>query len=85
MTRPPLTGRIGVNAVERIFLQEFHWYFREQTTSDFGIDALVEVADDDEKPSGKLIALQIKSGSSYFKKRGKDYVFYGKKQHLEYW
>ena len=85
MTKTPHTERIGVNAVEKIFLKEFGWYFREQTTSDFGIDAQVEIADDDGNPSGKLIALQIKSGSSYFKKRGEDYVFYGERRHLDYW
>lgn len=85
MASTSLTERIGVNAVEGIFLKEFRWYFREQTNSDFGIDALVEIADDDGNPTGKLIALQIKSGSSYFKKRGEDYVFYGERRHLDYW
>jgi hypothetical protein len=35
--------------------------------------------------TGRLIALQIKSGASYFKKKGSDYVFSGKLRHLEYW
>jgi hypothetical protein len=38
-----------------------------------------------DKPTGKLIALQIKSGESFFKKRGNNYVFYGEIRHLEYW
>jgi hypothetical protein len=34
---------------------------------------------------GKLIALQIKTGASYFRKLGDDYVFYGEDRHREYW
>ena len=80
------TERVGVNAVEKIFLDDFKWVFREQTVSDYGIDAIVESFDDDDKPSGKLIALQIKTGASYFKeKKDNDYVFRGEPRHLEYW
>jgi len=78
------TAQTGVNAVESIFLS-MKWLFRRQLESDFGIDAHVEVVDDDDKPTGQLIALQIKSGPSYFKKRGDDYVFRGEKKHLDYW
>jgi len=78
------TERVGVNAVEAIFLNEFKWIFREQLISDFGIDAIVESFDDD-KPSGRLAALQIKSGSSYFRKKGADFIFNGELRHLEYW
>jgi hypothetical protein len=80
----PLTERVGVNAVEAIFLNELNWAFREQTVSDYGIDAQVEVMEEG-KPTGKLIALQIKSGEAYLKKRGDNFVFYGELRHLEYW
>jgi hypothetical protein len=78
------TERVGINAVEAIILNEFNWIFREQPISDFGIDAQVEIVEHD-KPTGKLIGLQIKTGASYFRKRGNDYVFYGELRHLEYW
>lgn len=78
------TERIGINAVEAIFLNEFDWIFREQPVSDFGIDAQVEIVEDG-NPTGKLIGLQIKTGASYFRKRGDDYVFYGEMRHLTYW
>lgn len=78
------TDRKGVNAVERIFLEEFGWLFREQPISDWGIDAHVEVADK-AKPSGRLLALQIKSGVSYFKERAGNWVFYGDYKHEHYW
>jgi len=46
---------------------------------------MVESFDDDNNPTGRLIALQIKTGESYFKKKGNDYVFSGDLRHLEYW
>ena len=78
------TERAGINAVERVVLR-LGWIFREQPTADFGIDAHVEICDHG-KPTGRLIALQIRSGESYFKKRSADgFVFRGSKEHLEYW
>lgn len=78
------TDREGVNAVEAIFIKELGWIFREQTISDWGIDAHVEVTKRSE-PIGRLLALQIKSGKSFFRKRGDNYVFYGEGRHLRYW
>ena len=75
--------RLGVNGVEQVFLK-MNWAFREQPISDFGIDAHAEPMGED-GPTGQLIALQIKSGASYFKKRGKGFVFYGEERHLTYW
>ena len=77
------TERLGVNAVEEAFLK-MSWVFREQPISDFGIDAHAEPTDDN-GPTGQLIALQIKSGASYFRKRGNAFVFYGDACHLTYW
>jgi hypothetical protein len=78
------TERLGVNAVEAIFLG-FKWTFRPQEVGDYGIDAQVEIWEGEEF-TGKLIALQIKSGVSYFR-RNKDgnYVFTGELKHLDYW
>jgi hypothetical protein len=83
-TPDPTTERKGINAVEGIFLNEFGWFFREQPVSDYGIDALVEVIENKE-PTGKLIALQIKTGASYFRPKANGFVFYGELRHLEYW
>ena len=78
------TDRAGVHAVGAIFTR-LNWAFREQPTSDYGIDAQAEKLNSDGKGGGKLIALQIKSGASYFRKRGDDYVFHGEERHREYW
>jgi hypothetical protein len=81
----PHTDRAGVHAIAHIFEQQFNWFFRELHEHDFGIDAQVEPRDSEGKRSGKLLALQIKSGASYFRKRGEGYVYYGDMKHLDYW
>jgi hypothetical protein len=82
--RSALTERAGVTAAQNAF-GTMGWFFREQPLIDFGIDAQVEIVEDNE-PNGRLIALQIKSGPSFFaRKRGCAYRFFGEKGHLEYW
>ncbi|WP_068875121.1 MULTISPECIES: DUF4365 domain-containing protein [unclassified Phenylobacterium] len=78
------TNRLGVHAVGLLF-EKLGWIFREQTTSDYGVDAIAEQRAYDGTGAGKLIALQIKTGASYFRRRGADYVYYGEARHLDYW
>ncbi|WP_331346551.1 DUF4365 domain-containing protein [Cellvibrio sp. UBA7661] len=78
------TERIGVNAVECIILSEFGWIFREQETSDVGVDAQIEIVDENE-PTGKIIGLQIKTGASHVEDKPDHYVFRGTKIHADYW
>jgi hypothetical protein len=80
----PITERVGVAVVDGIISRDFGWFFREQTIGDFGVDAQIEEIVDN-KPTGKLIALQIKTGKSYFRPQGDDFVFYGDSRHLDYW
>ncbi|MBC9207112.1 DUF4365 domain-containing protein [Roseomonas aerophila] len=81
-----LTERVGVQEVGLIFTKRLKWFFREQAVSDFGVDAEVEIADAKAVPTGQLIALQIKSGTSFFQHKNADgYTFYGEPRHLEYW
>jgi len=58
---------------------------REQTGNDYGIDALAELIDD-ETVTGQLLAIQIKSGSSYLGET-KDgcYIYRPDAQHVDYW
>ncbi|MEZ2224653.1 DUF4365 domain-containing protein [Microcoleus sp.] len=75
----------GVSTIGRIFNKELKWIFREQQKADMGIDAHVEVCDNGQ-PSGRLIALQIKSGESWFKEKiDEGIVFRGSLEHLKYW
>lgn len=78
------TGRIGV-AGTQLLIERLGWIFREQPIEDYGIDAHIEVVENS-TATGKLIALQIKSGKSWFReKTSNGFVFRGKTEHLEYW
>ncbi|BDB72286.1 hypothetical protein Cthiooxydans_46980 [Comamonas thiooxydans] len=82
------TERMGVNYASTIFTN-YGWLFREQTTLDFGIDAHVEIFDaGDPYPTGKLLALQIKSGKSFFDEplpEDGGFVFRAEPKHVHYW
>jgi hypothetical protein len=80
-----LQNRSGIHAVGCICSDEMRWLFREQPTSDMGIDAHIETIEG-ERASGKLIAMQIKSGPSYFSEEKDGYFVYrGDMRHLKYW
>ncbi|WP_280329186.1 DUF4365 domain-containing protein [Nocardia wallacei] len=67
------TNRLAVNAVENAVLL-IDWFFRSQEVSDQGVDAIIEKFDwqpgADGNPcevgTGRLLAVQIKGGSSHF-------------------
>lgn len=80
----PQTEQLGVSALEYFFAAQ-GWLFREQTTQDYGIDAHIEIVEK-ERPTGKLIALQIKAGTSFFEEETADaYVFRTDDRHIAYW
>ena len=62
--------RLGINLTEKLIL-EAGLFFREQSVSDHGIDAQIEIKIDG-KATGRLIAVQIKSGPTWFKEENKD-------------
>ncbi|BCG65208.1 MAG: hypothetical protein methR_P3033 [Methyloprofundus sp.] len=84
MVEKPKIDRIGVNKVDSYF--SLHgWLFREQPIHDYGIDAQVEIVKEG-KPTGDLIAIQIKSGVSYFSECKENcIVFRTDDKHIEYW
>lgn len=84
MARFSPTERIGVNAVECIVLQKLRWIFREQETSDVGVDAHIEIVDEND-PTGKMIGLQIKTGASHVVEKPDHFEFRGTKVHADYW
>lgn len=84
MGRYSKTERVGVNAVEAIVVKELGWIFREQLIVDMGIDAQIERVDNG-IPTGKLIAVQIKTGESHFKETKDAFTYYGRLAHLDYW
>jgi len=59
--------------------------FREQSESDFGIDAHAELVES-EQPTGQLLGIQLKSGPSYLSEaEGDGYAFRTDREHVEYW
>ncbi|MFC5694850.1 DUF4365 domain-containing protein [Pseudomonas sp. GCM10022186] len=78
------TERIGVSAVQLAAADEFGWIFREQLVSDVGIDGHLELVVNGEA-TGKLMAVQVKTGSSYIKKTKSGNVYSAENKHLEYW
>lgn len=76
--------RIGVNACGLLF-EKNGFVFREQSIADYGIDAIIETKDES-YPTGKMIAVQIKSGESFFTERvGNDVIFRIDEKHRNYW
>ena len=77
--------RRGTNTVEAIVNNDLEWIFRGQEP-DYGIDAQFEVVDDNEVPTGRLIAIQIKSGTSHFKRENEEgFVISLEERHIKYW
>jgi WD40 repeat protein len=67
---------------------EANQIFRPVSMFDYGIDGEMEFRDNDGKPSGKKIYVQLKSGNSYLrtrKKDGKEIFDIKNEHHLEYW
>ena len=68
------TERIGVNHVGEIAARN-NWIFREQPIDDVGIDAHMELIEKTGE-SKQLLALQIKSGTSWFSEKKDDYIIF---------
>lgn len=80
-----LVERQGVALVQKLAVSDLRWLFREQNVSDVGVDAHLEILVAG-RATGRLLALQIKSGDSYFAEPvGEGFVYRGDQQHLEYW
>ncbi|WP_170323822.1 DUF4365 domain-containing protein [Cryptosporangium phraense] len=80
------TGRLGVSILNTLVVRDLRWVFREQATSDAGIDAHVEARDSAGRQTGRLIALQIKAGPSFFGERTADgWVFRFDEAHFHLW
>lgn len=79
------TERIGVHHCAEI-AERNHWMFREQPIDDIGIDAHMELVGTDGKPM-QLLALQIKSGGSWFKEKKDDYIVFRNinERQFNYW
>lgn len=78
------TDRRGIHIAAAAF-EAIDFAFREQATSDFGIDAHLEPRAGS-RGTGALLALQIKSGSSYFREATADgWWLRTDHEHANYW
>ena len=79
------TDRAGIALCALQVTSQLGLIFREQGTSDFGVDAQAEMKREG-RPTGRLVGLQIKAGPAYFSKPYEDgWIFRPKKKHIQYW
>lgn len=89
------TRELDAQALEQILVGhmlaicgEANQIFRPNTFWDHGIDGEVEFKDNDGRPSGRKIYVQLKSGNSYLRTRrsdGREVFDVKNDRHLEYW
>jgi hypothetical protein len=78
------TANAGVLFVESVVNAHGSIYRPVHQETDVGIDGYIELVNT-EKASGRLIAVQIKSGNSYFSVKEDQFVVTADQQHLNYW
>lgn len=81
------TSESGVNYVATIINDELGWIFRRNSNeTDYGIDGFIDIVTEEGEVTGQSFAVQIKSGSSFFKhKTNNGLIYYGESKHLNYY
>jgi hypothetical protein len=82
--RTKRTETEGLLYVEQVVNSQGSIFRRVHQEHDIGIDALVEIVAD-ERASGNLLALQIKSGDSYLPESKHEFIVNVGEKHIEYW
>lgn len=78
-------GDKGLYFISQRVTTDLDWIFRPQPHRDLGIDAIIEVQENNET-KGELLALQIKSGLSYFEEKNENIIiFRTDESHIQYW
>lgn len=82
-----IKGENGITIVKGIIEDNLNWLFRENhLEDDFGIDAYIDVITESGQVTGKSIAIQVKTGKSFFEETNEiGYVFRGEIKHLNYY
>jgi len=78
------TSRIGVSKTDLIVTENLGWIFREQPISDVGVDGIIEQVENGD-PTGKFMAVQIKTGAGNFYITAKSITLYVSQIHYNYW
>ncbi len=84
MMRYDKTERLGVIETDRIVTKDIGWIFREQPIIDVGLDAIIEQSEGG-NPTGKFLAVQIKTGRGNFQVSEKKITYYISNIHYNYW
>jgi len=77
----------AVARVNSVVVEDLKWHSGKNPLPDFGVDVLAEIVATDDLVTGRLIGIQIKGGSSWFRRRKGDrgWVFRENSNHLAYW
>ena len=81
--RSAVTAKEGLNFVRAAVENGGSLFIKIDQENDLGVDALIEFVQN-ERPLNKQVAVQIKSGASYFTAESKECAF-PVKSHAEYW
>jgi hypothetical protein len=86
-TKSRQIGEIGVNAVSTIVNDKLRWIFRRVNQEhDFGVDGHIDIVQDDGSVTGQSMAVQIKTGDSFFTSETEGgFTYYGEDKHLNYY
>lgn len=79
-------GDQGIIIVSRIVHENFGWLFkRNHQEHDFGVDAHTDEITQEGKVTGRILAMQIKCGESFFGEKNKwGFVYRGEQKHFNY-
>jgi hypothetical protein len=82
-----LTAEKGVSLVKTLVENEFGWIFRPTPLEhDFGIDGYIDIVNNDHSITGRSIAVQIKTGISFFNQpTNTGWKYNGEVKHLNYY
>lgn len=80
-------GEDGITILKKLIERKLNWIFRSNHKEhDFGIDGYIDIITDLNQVTGKTIALQVKTGPSYFKETNDlGWVYRGEISHLNYY
>nr|WP_299486253.1 DUF4365 domain-containing protein [uncultured Allomuricauda sp.] len=84
VTKTYFSEREGVMKVG-LRVNDLGYIFRETANGDVGIDGQIEFVNNDGLATGKIIAVQVKSGDSHLIDKGEHWAFYPKEKHKNYW
>jgi hypothetical protein len=79
-----LTERAGIISVAAE-VNRLGLIWREQPMHDVGIDGQIELVDEEGHATGRIVAVQVKSGRSYLQGDGPDWRYYPAEKHRYYW